>query len=510
MRNAPSQLSHSLWRGFRWARSEGRRGETIPVGIEVDCAAKASRRDSNEPTPRRHRRRHQRLRADPRDRDGGAARVRASGGAEARRMRGGDRHPRSHGAAPVQDARRRAPGGPRVREHSDGARRGGRRHVRPAVGRRARARGQAVGLRALQQRQSRRGRSHSLFHAGAGAGRTGSRRPGDASGTAQRRADGAGARVRQEPTGDLGSVPVHPHFGDLAVLGLAEDGPAGVHPFAAAAPTVGATKLGREPGAGDVQLSGLEGHVGLVLGNVLPIRADRVNAGALGAERGFEEDGIGGEDGGDLIYSAALPPAAKRIQQLAIGLGHGANIREIWNCRSGRMVDGSSRGSLPRFSQAFSYRLQEDETMMKRILATTAVLACCALPLAAQAHEKMAGDEMTITAQVVDLNCNTTNGASGAGHKACAQACAKAGVPLGLLSSDGTMYLPVSSKPGDPQNSKLIPFAESKVKVTGTRSEEHTSELQSRLHLVCRLLLEKKKKKTRTSCEARQQDITQI
>src|SRR2546422_5979828 len=29
------------------------------------------------------------------------------------------------------------------------------------------------------------------------------------------------------------------------------------------------------------------------------------------------------------------------------------------------------------------------------------------------------------------------------------------------------------------------------------RSEEHTSELQSRLHLVCRLLLEKKKKTTR-------------
>src|SRR2546429_3491416 len=28
----------------------------------------------------------------------------------------------------------------------------------------------------------------------------------------------------------------------------------------------------------------------------------------------------------------------------------------------------------------------------------------------------------------------------------------------------------------------------------GARSEEHTSELQSRLHLVCRLLLEKKKK----------------
>src|SRR5687768_17780634 len=31
----------------------------------------------------------------------------------------------------------------------------------------------------------------------------------------------------------------------------------------------------------------------------------------------------------------------------------------------------------------------------------------------------------------------------------------------------------------------------------GLRSEEHTSELQSRLHLVCRLLLEKKNKQKR-------------
>src|SRR2546422_2264738 len=35
------------------------------------------------------------------------------------------------------------------------------------------------------------------------------------------------------------------------------------------------------------------------------------------------------------------------------------------------------------------------------------------------------------------------------------------------------------------------------------RSEEHTSELQSRLHLVCRLLLEKKKKKKRDGIEHR-------
>src|SRR2546422_2055413 len=40
------------------------------------------------------------------------------------------------------------------------------------------------------------------------------------------------------------------------------------------------------------------------------------------------------------------------------------------------------------------------------------------------------------------------------------------------------------------------------------RSEEHTSELQSRLHLVCRLLLEKKKKKMQRVKNANRHEIT--
>src|SRR2546422_8266224 len=39
---------------------------------------------------------------------------------------------------------------------------------------------------------------------------------------------------------------------------------------------------------------------------------------------------------------------------------------------------------------------------------------------------------------------------------------------------------------------QLLAFSRQQV-ISPTRSEEHTSELQSRLHLVCRLLLEKKK-----------------
>src|SRR2546422_5781763 len=40
------------------------------------------------------------------------------------------------------------------------------------------------------------------------------------------------------------------------------------------------------------------------------------------------------------------------------------------------------------------------------------------------------------------------------------------------------------------------PATPTRAQTGAERSEEHTSELQSRLHLVCRLLLEKKKHKT--------------
>src|SRR2546422_7601808 len=53
----------------------------------------------------------------------------------------------------------------------------------------------------------------------------------------------------------------------------------------------------------------------------------------------------------------------------------------------------------------------------------------------------------------------------------------------------------------DDRESRLHPFLVTALevddgRVTELRSEEHTSELQSRLHLVCRLLLEKKNTST--------------
>src|SRR2546427_5197639 len=57
----------------------------------------------------------------------------------------------------------------------------------------------------------------------------------------------------------------------------------------------------------------------------------------------------------------------------------------------------------------------------------------------------------------------------------------------------------ISPGPGEPQEAgisvELIRRFAGKIRILGVRSEEHTSELQSQSNLVCRLLLEKKKKK---------------
>src|SRR2546422_7322115 len=67
------------------------------------------------------------------------------------------------------------------------------------------------------------------------------------------------------------------------------------------------------------------------------------------------------------------------------------------------------------------------------------------------------------------------------------------GASLGLL--DGVTTNPsLIAKEGADFRKRIVEICEI-VQGPVSRSEEHTSELQSRLHLVCRLLLEKKKKK---------------
>src|SRR2546429_6527471 len=61
--------------------------------------------------------------------------------------------------------------------------------------------------------------------------------------------------------------------------------------------------------------------------------------------------------------------------------------------------------------------------------------------------------------------------------------------PQGAKRSDISFAAPQATEKLDQPTATVPPQAAGKI--TQIRSEEHTSELQSRLHLVCRLLLEK-------------------
>ena len=77
---------------------------------------------------------------------------------------------------------------------------------------------------------------------------------------------------------------------------------------------------------------------------------------------------------------------------------------------------------------------------MKRILGLTlALLVLSVFTLTAQ--EKKSEKEVTVTGEVVDVACYIAHGAKGEDHKDCAEACAKAGGSLGILTSDGELYL---------------------------------------------------------------------
>jgi len=78
------------------------------------------------------------------------------------------------------------------------------------------------------------------------------------------------------------------------------------------------------------------------------------------------------------------------------------------------------------------------------------------------------GSDVTVRGVVVDVSCKFGQGLTGSEHRMCAQVCADRGIPLAILTDDGTLYIPTSAAmPGDGQNERLKEFAEQRVTVTG-------------------------------------------
>jgi hypothetical protein len=102
---------------------------------------------------------------------------------------------------------------------------------------------------------------------------------------------------------------------------------------------------------------------------------------------------------------------------------------------------------------------------LKGALGTLMVAGLCVFSTTAfgQGKEKT----MTVKGEVLDMSCYMSHGAHGAGHQMCAKMCLKKGLPAGLLTSNGQVYLLVEDHDKADAYETAIKHAADKVTVTG-------------------------------------------
>jgi hypothetical protein len=104
---------------------------------------------------------------------------------------------------------------------------------------------------------------------------------------------------------------------------------------------------------------------------------------------------------------------------------------------------------------------------MNRMIQRSALPALAVIAVVSTAGQQAAkpvGEKVSISGAVVDLACYFGKGDAGPSHLKCAEMCAKAGVPFGILA-DGKLYVP--ARHGESSNDALLQFLEQQVTVTG-------------------------------------------
>ena len=108
---------------------------------------------------------------------------------------------------------------------------------------------------------------------------------------------------------------------------------------------------------------------------------------------------------------------------------------------------------------------------MKALLLTAVVVgalfAAQGVVVAADEHAAAMPKEegVTVTGEVLDMACYIDHGAHGAKHAECAKTCIESGLPVGLKSSDGKVYLIIGEH--KPVNKELAQYAAKTITVKG-------------------------------------------
>ena len=104
------------------------------------------------------------------------------------------------------------------------------------------------------------------------------------------------------------------------------------------------------------------------------------------------------------------------------------------------------------------------------VLAVTAAVACLGYGVVSAADKKAEGHEakpVTISGEIVDMGCYVGHGAAGEKHAECATKCIAGGMPMGILTKEGKLYLlTMAHGNADPFN-MLKDMAGKQMKVTG-------------------------------------------
>lgn len=106
---------------------------------------------------------------------------------------------------------------------------------------------------------------------------------------------------------------------------------------------------------------------------------------------------------------------------------------------------------------------------MPKITASLLVAGLSVLSLSAFGQAKT----MTVKGEVLDMSCYMSKGAKGAGHKQCAEMCLKKGLPAGLLTSNGQVYLLVEDHDKADAYNTVIKHAADQVQITGTYANKN-------------------------------------
>ena len=98
-------------------------------------------------------------------------------------------------------------------------------------------------------------------------------------------------------------------------------------------------------------------------------------------------------------------------------------------------------------------------------------IAVIAVNAFAQGGTKAAPKSTTIKGELVDLGCFMGHEARGAKHKECATKCIAGGMPMGILTADGKLYVLTMSHDSPDAYNACKDLASKTVEVTGVVNE---------------------------------------